>query len=296
MTLEDCRHFYAEEIRLLAGLRSTALITALGRVPREKFLGPPPWQISSPEQALAINGPAYTATSDPRDLYHNLLVAIDPSRRLNNGQPSALLRWIDALNLKPGDRAYHLGCGVGYYTAMIAEAVGPDGTVVASEVDADLAARARDNLASYSSVTVQAGDGAKIDPGMCDAIFINAGVTHPEPMWLDRLRDGGRLVLPITTAMGKPGFGAGVIVRIIRKPSGFSASVLTQVAIYNCTSARDPDMEQVVAKAFRSPMLMTIHSLRRDAHEPADTCVLHGKDCCLSTREDETSGAATSAA
>jgi protein-L-isoaspartate(D-aspartate) O-methyltransferase len=265
-------------------------------VPREKFLGPPPWQIASPEQTLpsaTSRSPTYIATTDPQDLYHNVLVAIDPSRYLNNGQPSALLRWIGGLDLQPGDRACHVGCGVGYYTAIIAEAVGPTGTVVASEVDADLAARAHDHLSSFPNVTVHAGDGAKIDPGMCNAIFINAGVTHPDPMWLDRLSAGGRLVLPITTGMGRPGFGAGVVVRIVREKiresagheSAFSASVLTQVAIYDCTSTRDPEMEQVIAKAFRSPALTSVRSLRRDAHELAESCVLHGKSFCLSTVE-----------
>jgi protein-L-isoaspartate(D-aspartate) O-methyltransferase len=58
----------------------------------------------------------YTETndSDPRHLYHNVPVALDPARDLNNGQPAALARWIEALNLKSGQRVYHLGCGVGY--------------------------------------------------------------------------------------------------------------------------------------------------------------------------------------
>jgi protein-L-isoaspartate(D-aspartate) O-methyltransferase len=287
MILEDCRHFYAEEIRLIASLKSSALVEALMHVSREKFLGPPPWQIASPEQSLALapGSSPYMATSDPRDLYHNVLVAIDASRRLNNGQPSALLRWIDALDLKRGDRVYHLGCGVGYYTAIIAEAVGPTGTVVASEVDPDLAARARTNLASYPNVTVHGQDGATVDPGTCDAMMINAGVTHAEPGWLDRLSENGRLILPITTAMGRPGFGAGVVIAVVRQQAGFSARVLTQVAIYNCTNVRDPDLEKLVAKVLATPTLTKIRSLRRDDHEPAEACVLHGKGFCLSTDE-----------
>ena len=65
-------------------------------------------------------------TEDPRDLYHNILIAIDKDRNVNNGQPSALARWIDALDLKTGDRVYHLGSGVGYYTAIMREVVGPE--------------------------------------------------------------------------------------------------------------------------------------------------------------------------
>ena len=106
-------------------------------------MGPAPWQIASSDMAtmalMGLTGEAYLTTDNPRDLYHNVLVALDPDRYLNNGQPSALARWIDALELRPGDRVYHLGCGVGYYTAIMAEMVGTGGRVAASEVDAGLA-------------------------------------------------------------------------------------------------------------------------------------------------------------
>ncbi|HXW92010.1 MAG TPA: hypothetical protein VEK33_15790, partial [Terriglobales bacterium] len=46
MTLEDCRQFYAEEIRLAANINSATLIEAFMRVPRENFLGPGPWKIA----------------------------------------------------------------------------------------------------------------------------------------------------------------------------------------------------------------------------------------------------------
>lgn len=136
--------------------------------------------MASPEQIALVttglaSGSPYVEVSDPRDLYHNILVAIAASRQLSNGQPSALAAWMNALDLKSGERIYHLGCGVGYYTAILAEVVGSSGTVVASEVDGELAARAATNLAAYQNVKVHAGDGATFDPGTCDAIMINAG-------------------------------------------------------------------------------------------------------------------------
>jgi protein-L-isoaspartate(D-aspartate) O-methyltransferase len=54
-------------------------------------------------------------------------------------------------DLRRGDRVIHVGCGVGYYTAIIAEVVGPSGQVIGLEIDADLAARARENLAQLKS-------------------------------------------------------------------------------------------------------------------------------------------------
>jgi len=98
---------------------------------------------------MSISGMAnlnYLTTDDPRDLYHNVVVALDVAHNINNGQPGALARWINALDLRAGDRAYHLGCGVGYYTAIIAEVVGAGGSVVGSEVHSELAARAYKRL------------------------------------------------------------------------------------------------------------------------------------------------------
>jgi protein-L-isoaspartate(D-aspartate) O-methyltransferase len=286
MTIEQYRRFYAEELRFVTNITSPALIEAFARVPREKFLGSGPWQVGSPElralSAMGIGQANYVTVDDPRHLYHNVVVVIDQARDINNGQPSALARWMSDLDLKAGERVYHLGSGVGYYTAVMAEVVGPKGSVVASEVDPDLAPRARANLASYSNVTVHAGDGSEFDPGECDAMLINAGVTHPHALWLDRLREGGRLVLPITLAISKT-IGSGLMIKIMRGSGGFSAQVSSPVAIFNCTSVRNPELEPQLRKALQTQTLFKVKSLRRDAHDQTDTCLVHAPGMCLST-------------
>jgi protein-L-isoaspartate(D-aspartate) O-methyltransferase len=290
MTLDDWRRFYAEEIRVLANLSSSALVEALAQVPRERFFGSGPWQIASPEQAAVTTGrisSVYVTTHDPRDLCHNALIAIDSARFLNNGQPSAVARWIDALDLKTGDRAFHVGCGVGYYTAILAELVGPEGSVVAVELDHDIAARAKENLSSYATVTVHCSDAAELDPGPCDAMLINAGVTHPHGTWLDRLAEGGRLVLPLTAALGTSSFGSGMMVKIVRGRQGFAARVVSPVMIYSCTSVRDPQLEVALGKALAARKLLEVKSLRLDAHEEGDRCLLHSAKMCLSACEGE---------
>jgi protein-L-isoaspartate(D-aspartate) O-methyltransferase len=288
MTLEECRRFYADEIRFAANVRLPALIDAFARVPREQFLGHGPWEIASADMrglsALGAMQMSYTLVDDPRDLYHNVVVVLDKAGDINNGQPSALARWIDALDLKPGDRAYHLGSGAGYYTAIIAEIVGPAGSVVASEVNPSLAARARQNLSPYSNLEVFAGDGATFDPGQCDAMLINAGVTHPLPLWLDHLRQGGRLAVPLTMAT-TPTLGIGVMTRVVRERSGFSIQIVTSLAIYSCTTARDPQREPLLRTAMTTGALMKMKSVRRDPHEQSTTCLIHGDDVCLSSTE-----------
>jgi protein-L-isoaspartate(D-aspartate) O-methyltransferase len=156
LSVEDYRQFFADEIRFVADLNSPALVKAFATVPREKFIGPGPWRVGSPERralaAVGLGQASYVEVDDPRHLYHNVVVVLDAAGDINNGQPSALASWINALDLKPGARVYHLGSGVGYYTAIMAEVVGPTGHVIASEVNTSLAARARENLFAYKHV------------------------------------------------------------------------------------------------------------------------------------------------
>lgn len=286
LTLEDCRRFYTEEIRFAANLQNVALLEAFARVPREKFLAAGPWRIASADMAMGGAKYILTENDDPCHVYHNVAIALDPARGLNNGQPAALAKWIEALAIKPGERVFHLGCGVGYYTAIMAEVVGASGSVIASEIDVDLAARAKENLKAWPQVEVREGDGVTLNPGACNAILINAGVTHAHSSWLDSLTENGRLVLPLTIPMGgsmAASLGKGVMVKIARGAAGFSARVVTFVAIYSCASVRDPQLEPVLAKAMASGALLKIKSLRRDWHPVAETCVVHGEEMCLSS-------------
>ena len=164
-----------------------------------------------------------------------------------------------------------------------------DGRVTASEVHPELGPAARTNLADYRNVSVHTGDGMLFDPGQCDAMLINAGVTHPLGLWLDRMTVGGRLVLPITMPMG-PNLGKGVMLKITRHAAGYAAQLVSFVAIYSCTSMRDPKIEAQLAKALGGGALMKVKSVRRDTHEPAETCAAHGDDICLSL--SETAGSA----
>jgi protein-L-isoaspartate(D-aspartate) O-methyltransferase len=71
--LDLARHYYAEELRAVSDLQSEALVKAFTKVPRERFLGPGPWQVFSPGSETDWG----TKDADPRHLYHNLLVVID---------------------------------------------------------------------------------------------------------------------------------------------------------------------------------------------------------------------------
>jgi protein-L-isoaspartate(D-aspartate) O-methyltransferase len=82
-------------------------VDAFAKVPREHFVGSGPWQVFSPFSESDWT----TKDSDPSQLYHNILVVIDATRRLNNSHPSFLALLIDQLELKPGEHVVHVGCG-----------------------------------------------------------------------------------------------------------------------------------------------------------------------------------------
>jgi protein-L-isoaspartate(D-aspartate) O-methyltransferase len=281
-SLDTLRLEFAERITALAGLRSPRLREALASVPREAFVGPGPWQIL--RVAEGARGYQRTPDADPRHLYDNVLVALDASRQLNNGEPAALLRWLDALELTPGERLLHVGCGVGYYTALAALAVAP-GEVVGVELDAALAKRARENLAAWPNVRVECGDGSAGAAEPFDAIFVNAGATEPVPGWLDALRSGGRLLVPLTVDLPRAGLGAGHMLHVVRKADGHAARFVSPVGVFHCAGARTREGVERLRGAYQRGGEDRVRSLRRDAHAQNAQCWLHAESFCLSCDE-----------
>jgi protein-L-isoaspartate(D-aspartate) O-methyltransferase len=285
MRVEQAREWLAEELRVVHNLKSPALVQALREVPRERFLGPGPWLLYTE----GGGGTRPTDSDDPVHVYHNTSLAIDPARQLFNGQPGLVAAWLDALGVQPGERVVHVGTGTGYYTALLAHMTGPGGHVHAVEVDGDLAARARANLRDLPWVEVHQGDGRTALPASADVVLIHAGATHVLDEWLDLLADGGRLLVPLTCAM--PALGAtlskGLTLIVGREGGTWRARLTTPVAIYSLVGLRDPERDAALAAALRTGTWMSVTRLRRDAHDAAATCWLHGADgpgriCCLS--------------
>ncbi|MGH7169630.1 MAG: protein-L-isoaspartate O-methyltransferase family protein [Gemmataceae bacterium] len=283
----DVRERYANEIFAKSKVASDALLRAFASVPRERFVGPSPWKVLSavPGQVQA----QLIDVTDPVGLYHDVSVLLDPSRSLANGAPGTVAPWLDALELVPGKSVFHVGCGTGYYTAIMAEMVGSSGRVTAVEIDSGLAAQARMNLTHYPNVEVIEGDGAEVNPGSKDAILIHAGVTHPTKTWLDSLRPEGRLVLTLTVEFTKGGVGKGMVLRVSRLQAGYAAQFFpTPVIIYSCSGVRDSEIESLLFKALTGGNNAAVNSLRRELHSPEPECWLHTATFCLSTRLPKT--------
>ena len=69
---------------------------------------------------------------------------------------------LDALRPQPGDTALDLYCGAGLFTGVLAEAVGPDGTVVGIESGSAAARDARRNLRGTPWASVYQGDASQV--------------------------------------------------------------------------------------------------------------------------------------
>jgi protein-L-isoaspartate(D-aspartate) O-methyltransferase len=271
--LAIARRWFAEELRYTGRVQSPAVVDAFAAVPRERFVGPGPWRVLSPMRLMEY---WTTADADPRHLYHDVLIAIDEARRLNNGQPSLWARLYDELRLTRGSHVVHVGAGTGYYSAILAEIVGGMGEVTAIEIDPELAARARENLAAWPQVTVVAGDGFTFCPSRpADAIIVNAGVSHLSLAWLDPLAaNNGRLLVPLTTA-GQ----VGASLLITRRPDEthrYLASFVSKIGMFSCVGGRDARAEARLKAALARSDFSAIRSLRRPPDEPDESCWLQG--------------------
>src|ERR1700722_6868488 len=135
---------------MLAGrVEEQRLEQAFATGPREAFIGPGPWTIIRPP-----DGYENTPDPDPVRPYQAVPLGILPEKGLNNGQPPIPALLISLGRPHEGDRAIHIGAGLGYYTAIIAEMVGRAGKVIAVECEKDLAILAAANLLPYANVRV----------------------------------------------------------------------------------------------------------------------------------------------
>jgi protein-L-isoaspartate(D-aspartate) O-methyltransferase len=274
-SLEAARNFYAEDLRFTARMNSPALFAAFASVPRERFVGPGPWRVLGPEGFFT------TEDADPRHVYHNVLIALDESKYINNGQPSMWARFFDQLGVEPGNQVLHLGCGTGYYTAILAELAGPQGKVTAVEIDPALAERARLALAPWPQITVLNTDGSSAQFDPVDILVASAGATHPQPAWLSAINPGGKLLFPLA-----PETGAGAMALLKRRSTDNFAAELSYGTLFIAfTGACDPAIAAQLAEALARDQGKPIKSLRLDPHNQDEACWLHGDGWCFSTHE-----------
>jgi protein-L-isoaspartate(D-aspartate) O-methyltransferase len=270
--VRERRQAYASEVTRSAHVQDPRIEAAFAAVPREDFAGSPPWRIGSG----GLFG--LRSSDDPVRLYEDVLVAIDAQRGINNGQPSLHAQSIAALELKEGETVVQVGAGLGYYTAILAELVGPMGRVIAYEIAPDIAEQAAANLARYPQVEVRARSGVE-DLPLADAIYVNAAASHPLRPWLDALKPGGRLVFPLQAAGSS---GAMLIVTRPDHGQAWPARLLTGVVFIACEGGQDAEMARKLDEAFRRGRTERVRSLRFGG-APSEADWVRGDGWALST-------------
>jgi protein-L-isoaspartate(D-aspartate) O-methyltransferase len=260
--IRTCRVAYARRIAAVAGLApGNAIEAALAAIPREQFAGPPPWKILSPGDRFRAT------TSDPAALYQDVLVALCVGAGLNNGQPSLHALCLRALAPQTGEHAVHVGAGLGYYTALLATLVGETGHVDAYEIEPDLAARARQNLAGFPQVAVHGRSGAEGPLPPSDLLYVNAAAAEPLAVWLDALRPDGRLLFPLA-----PDDGSGLMLLVARKATGpYTTEFLCPVQFVPCAGAQDERAGRALKAALKRGFNRQVRWLHRD-NMPGERC------------------------
>ena len=175
-------------LRLEGALRTPVVQRALETVPRHRFV-----EAVSPEMAYADI--AVTVKTNEAG------TAISSA-----SQPTIVAAMLELSDLGPGHGVLEIGTGTGYNAALLASIVGAEGRVVTVELDDDLAVAARERLheLDFADVEVVTGDGAAghLQGAPYDRIIVTTGAPRIAGAWVDQLRDGGRLVVPVVNSDG----------------------------------------------------------------------------------------------
>jgi protein-L-isoaspartate(D-aspartate) O-methyltransferase len=159
-------------------LRSERLRTAMLTVRREEFI-PPRYRDHAYEEV-------------PLPL---------PGERATISCPHSYPLFYEPLGLGERDQFLEIGVGSGYGTALAREVVGPEGLVVAVDIDATTLAFARERLegAGYTDVVLVHGDGGLGYPGHApyERICVTAACPEIPPPLIEQLVTPGRLIAPV---------------------------------------------------------------------------------------------------
>ncbi len=181
------------------GVRDPAVLAALRKVPRQRFV--------------------------PRELLHEAYAdrPLPIGQQQTISQPYIVALMTELVGPQPAAKILEIGTGSGYQAAVLAECAGE---VYSIEILPELGQRAAKLLSDlgYVNVHVRIGDGFDGWPEHApfDGIVVTAAPTEiPQPL-LDQLAPGGRLVIPL-------GEGFQNLVLVRRTADGFERRTVSPV-------------------------------------------------------------------
>jgi protein-L-isoaspartate(D-aspartate) O-methyltransferase len=174
MSFDDARQSMILDQLQRRGIIQARVLSAMGRIPRERFVAP-----GHEDQA-----------------YEDRALAIECDQTIS--QPYIVGLMTQALELAGDEKVLELGTGSGYQTAILAELAA---RVVSIERHAELSQRAGALLAElgYHNVRLVVGDGSAGCPEEApyDRIIVTAAASEVPETLFEQLREGGILVIPI---------------------------------------------------------------------------------------------------
>lgn len=191
MNFEIARKRMVESQIIARGVSDRRVIEAMLKVPRHVFV----------EEAMAAQ--AYSDTPLP----------IGEKQTIS--QPYMVALMTELLELKGREKVLEIGTGSGYQAAILAVMADRVYTV---ERIRSLALRARKALDSLGllNVNIKMSDGTVgwEEEAPFDAIIVTAGAPDIPQQYIDQLKPGGRLVIPVGTQFEQ------VLVRVVKQEDG----------------------------------------------------------------------------
>ena len=180
----------ADQLRA-RGVTEPRVLTAMGRVPRHRFV----------EEALAARA------------YGDYPLPIGEKQTIS--QPYMVALMTQALELTGAERVLEVGTGSGYQTAILAEVAGKVYSIERIRALADRARAILEEL-GYYNVLIHVGDGTLgwREEAPFDAVLVTAAAPEVPSRLVEQVKPGGRLVIPVG------GSTAQVLKCLVKEPDG----------------------------------------------------------------------------
>ena len=123
-----------------------------------------------------------------------------------NSQPRTVADMLRLLDLRPGQHVLDVGAGSGWSTALLAHLVGPTGSVTGVELEPELVAFGRANLAAtdqpWASISQAVSGVLGVPDGSpYDRILVSAEARDLPSELVDQLGDDAIMVIPVAGTM-----------------------------------------------------------------------------------------------